>query len=73
MGDESDAATQALFQDADKYCKHIAGRLSRGPGCLKALAFFVVTFGVGAAVVAPNMDDWDWNKLHVVINSQIPV
>ncbi|MBA0760008.1 hypothetical protein Gotri_022805 [Gossypium trilobum] len=73
MGNESDAATQALFQDADKYCKLIAGRLSRGPGCLKALAFLVVAFGVGAAVVAPNMDDWDWNKLYVVISSQIPV
>ncbi|MBA0875558.1 hypothetical protein Goshw_030430 [Gossypium schwendimanii] len=73
MGNESDAATQALFQDADKYCKVIAGRLSRGPGCLKALAFLVVAFGVGAAVVAPNMDDWDWNKLYVVISSQIPV
>ncbi|PPD89371.1 hypothetical protein GOBAR_DD13688 [Gossypium barbadense] len=72
MGNESDAATQALFQDADKYCKLIAGRLSRGPGCLKALAFLVVAFGVGAAVVAPNMDDWDWNKLYVVISSQIP-
>ncbi|KAB2097205.1 hypothetical protein ERO13_A01G150100v2 [Gossypium hirsutum] len=73
MGNESDAATRALFQDADKYCKLIAGRLSRGPGCLKSLAFLVVAFGVGAAVLAPNMDGWDWNKLYVVISSQIPV
>ncbi|PPS15889.1 hypothetical protein GOBAR_AA04690 [Gossypium barbadense] len=73
MGNESDAATRALFQNADKYCKLIAGRLSRGPGCLKSLAFLVVAFGVGAAVLAPNMDGWDWNKLYVVISSQIPV
>ncbi|KAK6281308.1 hypothetical protein POUND7_015133 [Theobroma cacao] len=65
----ADASRQALFQDADKYCKHISGKLSRGHGCMKTLAFVVVAFAVGAAVVSPNMDAWDWNKLSVVFSS----
>lgn len=63
MSNGANATKQALFQDADKYCKHISGKLSRGHGCLKTLAFIVVAFGVGAAVVSPNTDSWDWNKL----------
>ncbi|XVE91999.1 hypothetical protein REPUB_Repub01dG0059400 [Reevesia pubescens] len=69
MANGSDAARQALLHDADKYCKHISGKLSRGHGCLKTLAFVVVAFSVGAAVVSPNMDAWDWNKLSVVFSS----
>ncbi|XVE74679.1 hypothetical protein DITRI_Ditri12bG0036500 [Diplodiscus trichospermus] len=65
----SDANRQALFRDADKFCKHISGKLSRGHGCMKTLAFVVVAFAVGAAVVSPNMDAWDWNKLSVVFSS----
>ncbi|KAL4351886.1 hypothetical protein GQ457_06G000530 [Hibiscus cannabinus] len=63
MSEETDAARQALFQDADKYCKHISGKLSRGHGCLKALAFIAVALAVGAAVVSPNIDASDWDKL----------
>ncbi|XP_021293410.1 uncharacterized protein LOC110423516 [Herrania umbratica] len=65
----ADASRQALFQDAEKYCKHISGKLSRGHGCMKTLAFVVVAFAVGATVVSPNMDAWDWNKLSVVFSS----
>ncbi|XWS34475.1 hypothetical protein CRYUN_Cryun21dG0041700 [Craigia yunnanensis] len=65
----ADAAIQVLFQDADTYCKHISGKLSRGHGCMKTLAFVVVAFAVGAAVVSPNLDAWDWNKLSVVFSS----
>ncbi|KAE8710289.1 hypothetical protein F3Y22_tig00110325pilonHSYRG00131 [Hibiscus syriacus] len=73
MTSESDAAIRALYQDADKYCKHISGKLSRGHVCLKALALLIVAVGVGAAVVSPNMDTSDWNKLYVSISSQLPV
>ena len=69
MSSGADAAKQALFLDADKYCKHVSGKLLRGHRCMKTLAFIVVAFAVGAAVVSPNMDAWDWNKLSVVFSS----
>ncbi|KAE8654441.1 putative ubiquitin-conjugating enzyme E2 26-like isoform X1 [Hibiscus syriacus] len=61
--DEADAARQSLFQDADKYCKIISGKLSRGHGCLKALGLVVVLVAVGAAFVSPSIDAPDWDKL----------
>ncbi|KAE8711682.1 putative ubiquitin-conjugating enzyme E2 26-like isoform X1 [Hibiscus syriacus] len=63
MIDEADAARQALFQDAGKYCKHISGKLSRGHGCLKALVVLVVALAAGAAFFSQNIDASDWNKL----------
>ncbi|XVF43601.1 hypothetical protein PTKIN_Ptkin02bG0052700 [Pterospermum kingtungense] len=71
MSSGADATKQALFQDADKYCKHISGKLSRGHGCVKTLAFIVVAFAVGAAVASPNMDSWDWSKLSVAFSSAL--
>ncbi|XP_022776431.1 transmembrane protein 214-A-like [Durio zibethinus] len=69
MASGSDAARQAMCQDSEKYCKHISGKLSRGHGLMKTLAIVVVAFAVGAAVVSPNMDTWDWNKLSAVFSS----
>ncbi|OMO60655.1 hypothetical protein CCACVL1_23982 [Corchorus capsularis] len=69
IGSEADAAKQALYQEADKYCKNISGKLSRGHGCLKALAFVVIAVGVGAVVTSPNMDSLDLNKLSVFFSS----
>lgn len=69
MSSGADAARQSLFQEADKYCKHISGKLSRGHGCLKALAFLVVAFAVVAAVVTPNIEPSDWSKLSEAISS----
>ncbi|TYI88549.1 hypothetical protein E1A91_D04G218200v1 [Gossypium mustelinum] len=69
MSNGADAVRQSLFQEADKYCKHISGKLSRGHGCLKALAFLVVAFAVGAAVVTPNIDPSDWSKLSEAIGT----
>ncbi|KAF8407618.1 hypothetical protein HHK36_006751 [Tetracentron sinense] len=64
-----DAAHQASFKDADKYCKVILGRLSRGHGCTKSVVFVVIAFAVGAAVMSPNMESLDWKKLSVMFSS----
>lgn len=64
-----DAGNEALFRAADKYCKVILGRLSRGHGCVKFMLVAVVAVSVGAFVSAPNMEAWDWNKLSVLFSS----
>ncbi|GLT94418.1 hypothetical protein SLE2022_121590 [Rubroshorea leprosula] len=70
MAGGSDAAKEALFRDADKYCKVILGRLSHGHGCMKFVAFVAVAVAVGAAVMSPNIEGWDWNKLTLAFSSQ---
>ncbi|CAN1297227.1 Transmembrane protein 214-B [Linum perenne] len=60
-----------LYKEADKYCKAIQGKLSRGHGCLKGMAFVVVALAVGAAVASPNLESWNWKELSVYINSQL--
>ncbi|KAL5763224.1 hypothetical protein ACOSP7_019488 [Xanthoceras sorbifolium] len=68
----AEAAREKHYKNADKYCKTILGRVSRGHGCLKSMAFLVVAVAVGYVVVSPNMESLDWKKLSVVINSQLP-
>lgn len=65
-----DVTRQGLFKDADKYSKAVLGRLSSGHGCVKTVLFTVAVLAVGAAVVSPNIDAWDWNKLSVLFNHQ---
>ncbi|CAN8239257.1 unnamed protein product [Cochlearia groenlandica] len=51
---EAENADVSLYKEADKSCKVISGRLSRGSGCLKGTAFTVVILaaaGVAAASV----------------------
>lgn len=70
-GEGVDAARQPMLKDADKYCKVLLGRLSRGPGCLKSLAVVAVLLGVGAAVVtSPDIQTWDWNKFSALLTTQ---
>uniref|UniRef100_A0A7C9CEU4 Transmembrane protein 214-A n=1 Tax=Opuntia streptacantha TaxID=393608 RepID=A0A7C9CEU4_OPUST len=64
-----DSGKQSLLREADKYCKVLMGRLSRGHGCLKAFAFVVVALGVGAAVMSPNIESFDLKRLSVMLNS----
>ncbi|KAG7589687.1 Transmembrane protein 214 [Arabidopsis suecica] len=46
-------ANGSLYKEADKSCKVISGRLSRGSGCLKGTAItFVVLAAAGAAAAA---------------------
>ena len=59
----------ALIKEADKYCKLILGKLSRGSGCVKSMAILVVALAVGAAVMSPNMESLDWKKLSVAFSS----
>jgi hypothetical protein len=65
----ADAAHHARFKDADKYCKAILGRVSRGYGCVKSVAFAVVAMAVGAAIMSSNMESLDWKKFSVVFSS----
>ncbi|KAH7516319.1 hypothetical protein FEM48_Zijuj10G0122500 [Ziziphus jujuba var. spinosa] len=67
--DSAAAAQQALLKDADKYCKGLLGKVSRGNGCLKSVAFVIVALGVGAAVLSPNMESWDFKKLSVALGT----
>ncbi|XP_002527792.2 uncharacterized protein LOC8262524 [Ricinus communis] len=69
MASAEDAAKHALLRDADKYCKAILGKLSRGRFCTK-MTVAVVALAVGAAIISPNMESWDWKKLAVFVNSQ---
>jgi hypothetical protein len=62
---------QVLVKNADKYCKLLLGRLSRGSGCLKGMAVIVVACAVGATIFSPNIDSWDWEKLTVAFTSQL--
>lgn len=71
MASEADATRQALFRDADKYCKAILGKLSRGLGCMKGMAFAIVALAVGAAIMSPNVESWDLKKLYVFVSSQL--
>ncbi|XP_010265344.1 PREDICTED: transmembrane protein 214-like [Nelumbo nucifera] len=63
-----DAGEQASIKDADKYCKAILGRISRGHGCLKSM---VVIGGVALAVaiMSPSMEFWDLSKLPVIFSA----
>ncbi|KAK9074547.1 hypothetical protein SSX86_007145 [Deinandra increscens subsp. villosa] len=68
-GDKS--GNQALYKEADKHCKVLLGRLSRGSGCLKATVFFVVALGVGAALLpVTTLESLDWNRLSEMLNTK---
>ncbi|KAL0326880.1 UNVERIFIED_CONTAM: hypothetical protein Sangu_1766000 [Sesamum angustifolium] len=69
LGGDVDVHHQAIYKDADKYCKALSGRLSSGHACVKAMFFTIAVLAVGAAVVSPNLDTWDWNKLSVYFNT----
>ncbi|KAH6759568.1 transmembrane protein of unknown function DUF2359 [Perilla frutescens var. hirtella] len=71
-----DVSRQSYFREADKYCKAMLGRISSGHGhggCMKTLAFTAVVLAVGAAVMSPSLDAWDWNKLSLMLNIPTPV
>ncbi|XP_043701115.1 uncharacterized protein LOC122651688 [Telopea speciosissima] len=65
-----DAHAQASINEADKYCKVLLGRLSHGHGCMKSMVFAAIALAVGAFVMSPEMESWDWKKLSMMFNSQ---
>uniref|UniRef100_A0A5B7C6J0 Transmembrane protein 214-A n=1 Tax=Davidia involucrata TaxID=16924 RepID=A0A5B7C6J0_DAVIN len=58
-----DATHQASFKNADKQCKLILGRLSRGSKCMKSMVFVSIAVAVGAAVMSQDLHSWDLKKL----------
>ncbi|KAJ0634109.1 putative transmembrane protein [Helianthus annuus] len=71
MTDGDNSGDQALYKEADKHCKVLLKRLSRGSGCLKATMFLVVALGVGAAFLPlTSLEPLDWNKLFDVLNTK---
>ncbi|XP_050372210.1 uncharacterized protein LOC126790115 [Argentina anserina] len=71
-GEAESAEQEQLVKDSDKYCKTLLGKLSRGSGCKKSVVFIVLALAVGTAVVSPNMESLDWNKLTVFFSSENP-
>ncbi|CAI9761945.1 unnamed protein product [Fraxinus pennsylvanica] len=64
-----DVARQAFFKEANKYCKVILGKISRGHSCAKTMAFAFVLLAVGAAIISPKLDEWDWDKFMALFNA----
>ncbi|TQD90097.1 hypothetical protein C1H46_024335 [Malus baccata] len=56
-GEAEDARQEKLNKEADKYCKTLLGKISRGSGCKKTVALAVVALAVGAAVMSPNVKE----------------
>ncbi|KAJ9557589.1 hypothetical protein OSB04_012203 [Centaurea solstitialis] len=46
-----DGAHEASLKEADKQCKILLSKFSRGHGCLKATAFLTVTMAVGVGLI----------------------
>ncbi|XP_062110149.1 uncharacterized protein LOC133821981 [Humulus lupulus] len=65
----ADGAEQALFKEANKYCKQLLGKVSSGNGCVKSMVIVVLLVAVGAAVMSPDMESWDLKKLSLVFNN----
>ncbi|KAL5743469.1 hypothetical protein ACOSP7_026326 [Xanthoceras sorbifolium] len=70
LAQTENAARSALLKDADKSCKVILGRLSRGHGCLKGLVFVSVALAVAATVLSQNPESLDMKKLIEMFSSQ---
>ncbi|KAI3781207.1 hypothetical protein L2E82_11214 [Cichorium intybus] len=58
-----DTASEALLKDANKHCKTILSKFSRGNNCLKATAFLTVTMAVGVGLVVKDTGVWNLKDL----------
>ncbi|KAI3733832.1 hypothetical protein L6452_13289 [Arctium lappa] len=68
---EKSVAQQALYREADKYCKVLLGRLSRGWGCVKGMALVIIAIGMGMAFIPPTtLESLDLTKLSEMFNLQ---
>lgn len=60
---------QGLYKEADKYCRVILGRLSRGWGCVKGMALIVIAIGVAVAFTPPTaLESLDLTKIPSMLN-----
>ncbi|XP_024989945.1 uncharacterized protein LOC112524386 [Cynara cardunculus var. scolymus] len=68
---EKSVGQQALYREADKYCKVLLGRLSRGWGCVKGMALVIIAIGMGIAFIPPTaLESLDLTKLTEMFNLQ---
>ncbi|KAA0041010.1 DUF2359 domain-containing protein [Cucumis melo var. makuwa] len=67
LANEEEDGRHSIYKEADKYTKAILNRVSRSHGCLKSMAFIVIALGIGAAVMSPNIESLDWEKLTAFI------
>lgn len=62
-----EASRHSSFKNADRYCKVLLGKVSRGHGCLKGMVFVSVALAVGAAFVSPpNLESLEYYKKMLV-------
>ncbi|XVF71427.1 hypothetical protein PTKIN_Ptkin12aG0036500 [Pterospermum kingtungense] len=66
--EKAEDAAHALLKEAEKYCKLILGRLSKGHGCLKGMLFASIAIAAGAAVMSQNVQSLDLDKLSAMFN-----
>lgn len=70
MEGEISAGQQSLYKEADKYCKVLLGRLTRGWGCVKGLGVTLIILGLGIALVPQTaFDSIDLAKLTKMFNN----
>ncbi|XWS30823.1 hypothetical protein CRYUN_Cryun23aG0023700 [Craigia yunnanensis] len=63
---EDDAHTS--LKEADKYCKLILGRFSKGHRCLKGVLFASIALVAGAAIISQNVQSFNLDKLSAMFN-----
>jgi hypothetical protein len=56
LEEATDAGKKASIKEADKYCKVIIGRLSRGATCLKGSLLVIALAAAAGFVLSPNLD-----------------
>jgi hypothetical protein len=70
----ADAGKQASIKEADKYCKVILGRLSRGATCLKSSLVIIALAVAAGFVLSPDMDlSSEWEKLQAMVSAHLSV
>ena len=69
LADGAQGAHFSLLKDADKYCKWLIGKISRGNVCMKSLAIVIIARGVGT-VMSATIESLDWKQLSVFFNQQ---
>ncbi|KAJ4818156.1 hypothetical protein LUZ62_030722 [Rhynchospora pubera] len=70
LAETTDPAKHAILKEADKLCKVILGKLSRGFSCLKGgVVVFLLASVVAGFVLPSNVDLYDWEKLRAMFTS----